>query len=1151
MIMAFKTSVNIKLDIGNKEFLQRYLPTPSHAEVIKGILNGYINKSSNRSHIIIGAYGTGKSLVATILSGITSKLFDTNEINKLADKFNKIDDSIAEKIRQVSKIERRYLPILLTGNEGRFRKSILTKIVKALSNEGIDVILPGTSKKIVETINKWKREYPATYSTFLEKLKNDSKNYADWIQEIKLQNGYEVEYFAKFYTYVTSGAQFEIDYNYNFYDQLEYISKILEKNNLGIQIIYDEFGRFLNGLSVMQLDETMEDIQTLAEIIDRSISFQFILITHKGLRQHFANEEVTKAFKNIEKRFKQYIINSDQLTYLRITESILNENLKINKKEFDTSEVIDNLRKFPLFPTLNQTEKERLVAKSLYPLHPVTLYLLPNLSSIFGQNERTLFTFLENNEPGGLVNHISSSSDYYKPYQLFDFFFPNSNEAEINKDVYEQFILYKKALVRIPSNLKYKNLAINILKFISLWNLCGLQIEQKLSTEFLYFSIQEDKNIIDHLLNVLSNHKVIRYDRINGYWVVFAGSSVNIAQKLKMDKRKIDFTWGNIKDILYRSLNKKYYFPEIYNDQKGMTRFAKIQLIVEQHIQDDVISEYSADADITIFYVLSWQENSTAELVKKINKYQFIEKAIFAIHPLPLDNIKDKIVENLLLKKYLNEKSLHAEDKGVYEEIQLLLEESKFIIKNYLDVIQNFDNSVKWVVDGKVEIINNEFELSNLLSQKCMKLYYNTPVILNDSFNKMHVSSQQKNGAIKLIDKIINSYQEPQFNIKGKGPDYAIYAAIFKNNGRFDLNVNNLSYEHINYEPFQLLRKELIKILETEPSGSLGRIVKTFQKPPFGIRKPVIPVLLVALLRDRWNEIMLYKNDMYIPGLNGEKLFKFIVESSPDNYVYIYEPINEKYLSFFNKIEEIFHEYYDSNLRGRSRVLITCSILLKWLRSLPRITQISEHTNEEFSWLRKWIRKTEVNPQISIEEIFKRYNNKLNQLKEIKNYAEEIFLDELKNELTMKIFEVINVENETQLSDWIKEHKFINDNKLVKSLMNVDLQENWIDTFIQSYIGVGINEWSDTTLKLFNDELINDFNKLKLLNNVNHNIKNNENYVNIEINGKRKIIYKAPLSVKGKKIHENIVRMLEIGGRNVASDEIDHILLKLFDQFVK
>ena len=92
------------------------------------------------------------------------------------------------------------------------------------------------------------------------------------------------------------------------------------------------------------------------------------------------------------------------------------------------------MRTYPLFPELNQQELEKLVIEGVYPIHPVTVFLLPQLSSAFGQNERTLFTFLESNETGGLKNHLKKTEDYYLPSDLFSYFFPSIHDIDVSGD---------------------------------------------------------------------------------------------------------------------------------------------------------------------------------------------------------------------------------------------------------------------------------------------------------------------------------------------------------------------------------------------------------------------------------------------------------------------------------------------------------------------------------------------------------------------------------------------------------------------------------------------------------------------------------------------------------------------------------------------
>ncbi|RCW63393.1 hypothetical protein [Saliterribacillus persicus] len=1148
--MSFKTSVNIKFDVGNEEFINRYIPTPSHIDALKGILKGF-NNDSNRTHIVIGAYGTGKSLIATVLSYIVSEKNSSNVVDRLINKFMYFDDYIAEQIKSASSSKKRYIPVLLNGNEGNFREALLSSIIKNLNNNGIDIVLPGISERVMESIETWKESFPSTYNKFIKKLEEQGKEIQKWEEEIKKYNEAEFEFFRNIYPELTSGAVFNVGHADNFNEQLEYLNERLDELNIGIFVVYDEFGRFLQGLTKDQLSQTMQDIQDTAEIISRSESMQLLLITHKSLRQYFkgSQDEVAKEFQRIEKRFSQYYITSDQNTFLRVAEAILAEVIQ-NKPNIDNrvySETLNNLKRYNLFPSLNPSEEGEKIVKTMYPLHPITLFLLPNLSGVFGQNERTLFTLLESEETGGLKNHMSSTNDYYMPSKLFDYFFRDISDSEDNSAVKNHLILYKKAIARIPDYVNDRKLITNIIKLISLWNLCGLQSEQKLNTDFLSFGIECGKEELNALLRLLSEHKIIRFNGINKYWELHSGSAMDIEKRINERKKSLNITQEEISSVLKGNLPKKYFFPEEYNDTKEMTRFAKVEIVFSDEL-DKLNFKAIDNSDITILFIIPKDDGELHSIKKDLRKLGKNEKILCAIHTESLNSILENVKESFIINDLLNDKTLLAEDKGVQEELRILLSEKLHEIINYLSSIVAFNDEVVWLKDLREVKIKNNIELSNLLSQKSFELYKHTPVILNDSFNRVNLSSAQRKAGIKLINHIIDSYPIQQFGITGNGPDYAIYASIFKRNGELFKNVNSLDFDSIEYKPYKLIRKEILSELENNPKGNFGELIKIFTEKPFGIRKPVIPILLVSLLRDRWNEFMLYRNEMYIAGLNGDALYEILYEEGPENYQYVYENLDEKYLDYFNFIEENFTEYNEDRLEGKSRLIKICGTLIKWLRSLPRYTQISNFVDPDFSRMRALIRKTEVKPQDSIDQLYEEFGKeKLNHFKE---YAAN-YLGTFKQELITAIFQTCKVNNIKELKDWANNaHDFLKkNNKLINATLDLST-ENWLSQFVEIYIGVQISNWSDTTYDLFISQLKNDYEEV-----VNFSEYNEENstsqFITIDISGERKIISRVDLSVKTTTIYKNVDRMIKNAGRNVPKKELEYMVYSLLEKYVE
>ncbi|WP_339295639.1 hypothetical protein MKY82_05165 [Paenibacillus sp. FSL W7-1279] len=1153
--MVFKSSVNIKFDIGNVEFIKNYIPTPSHAEAMRGIIEGFVEKDANRSHIIVGPYGTGKSLLANLIGSLVAKLINTNDISMLVNKFDRVDDHIATRIKEVSNLPVTYLPILLSGNEGRFRQTILSNVLKQLKDQGIEVVLPGLATKILDSINIWENTYPETYKKFNMQLEQDGKQLVRWIEEIKKQDEKEIKYFSGIYPLLTAGASFDIDYDYSFLSQMEYLTLVMQENNVGIFIVYDEFARFLQGLSSSKFNEAMQDIQDLSELANRSNFIHFLLIAHKSLRHYFndLNNDSAREFQRIEKRFNNYLVKSDQATFLRIAEIIMTKNIekkpRISASEFTQTQ--SSMRKYPLFPSINQTERDELVIRGMFPLHPVSIFLLPNLTRVFGQNERTLFTFLESHETGGLVNHIDKTNEYYLAHQLFDFFFPDSNDFG-NDEISEHILLFKKAMARLPQDISNKQIAMNLVKIITLWNLCAVQSDQKLTTDFLQFATQIDEEQLSKILSSLSDNKVIRFNRVNDYWELFAGNSIDLHEKLENEKQLLKINQSREIEVLQNNLHKKFYFPERYNDEKGMTRFAAIKLVYAEDILQNRLEHTEQFSDLTIYYVIP-EDFAARDTLEKVlgDLSKQSESGLYFLHPEPVDKIKSEIHNYIGLELLKRNKLLLSEDKGIKEELEILMNESKYRITKYLSEITSFNIAHLWYLQGQRVSIQSEFELTEILTARCYRLYKNTPVVLNDSFNRNSISGAQRNAAILLIDKILTEPQNSQFGIIGNGPEYALYASIFKNNDQFDQNVNKLDYSNIKNESFSILRSKLIEKLEKKPTGNLKDLINIFTAPPFGIRKPLIPILLVALLRDRWNEFMLYRNDMFVPGVNGVKVFDIIVEAGPENYKYVYENINLDYIEFFNKIEMYFQEYLETRLTNQPRLIYICGTLLKWLRSLPRIVQTSEQVKDEFEQFRNYIKRSEIDPQQTVAQIYTLYHNNFDGILSLKHYGEN-FVSLLKKDLSDNIIKTFGITGFEELKYWVEEQKLNNNkfnNKLIDKMYTSLVDEvTWIDRFAEDYIGVGITEWSDTTYDLFVKQLEHDF---KLLSSSKEDaMLDNEKIVTIELNNSRKMINKVDLSVKSTTIYTNLERMIKTAGRNVPRQELEYLIYKIFENYV-
>jgi hypothetical protein len=119
------------------------------------------------------------------------------------------------------------------------------------------------------------------------------------------------------------------------------------------------------------------------------------------------------------------------------------------------------------------------------------------------------------------------------------------------------------------------------------------------------------------------------------------------------------------------------------------------------------------------------------------------------------------------------------------------------------------------------------------------------------------------------------------------------------------------------------------------------------------------------------------------------------------------------------------------------------------------------------------------------------------------------------------------------------------ENNLVKSIINSIGSNDWVYNFVNNYIGIDLENWSDTTYGLFKKQIADNFNSTLIENNT------SDDYIQLSYNGKMKAVKKVSLSTKSETIYKNVQRMINNAGRNITKEEIENFVLKLVDEFIE
>ncbi|MBQ1984001.1 MAG: hypothetical protein II232_05160, partial [Spirochaetaceae bacterium] len=457
----FQYSVNILYDLHNSQKVKNFIPTKSSLQLIEEILLSTENNSSRRSRILIGAYGKGKShIILTILSLLMK--------HKPQEDFYHLNKKLENNPQLRQLVQNHYekkgnglLPVLVSGSNTSLTQAFIIALQHTLSENNLLDIMPETNYKAAsQVILKWKKEYPDTYKKFASLIEETPDEFVEKL------NNYDIETYKVFeniYPTLTAGSNFNPFLGFDVVELYESVVKELRRKNLfdGIYVVYDEFSKYLEANITSASVSDTKMLQDFAEKSCRSGENQLhlLLISHKEISNYIDKlpKQKVDGWRGISERFEHILLNNNFTQIYEIISSVIQKdktlyNLFLSNNERFFYEICSTYEKHDLFSDLPKIEFKKTIEKC-YPLHPVSMFILPRLSERIAQNERTLFTFLSadgtSTLPTYLKNYDDKTFELVTPDLIYDYFEPLLKKEVYSGSVHQTYILSKIILEKI------------------------------------------------------------------------------------------------------------------------------------------------------------------------------------------------------------------------------------------------------------------------------------------------------------------------------------------------------------------------------------------------------------------------------------------------------------------------------------------------------------------------------------------------------------------------------------------------------------------------------------------------------------------------------------------------------------------------------
>ena len=529
---------------------------------------------------------------------------------------------------------------------------------------------------------------------------------------------------------------------------LNNLIKELNKKDHGLILIVDEMGKFLDYASSVGSDLNL--FQEIAENFSNSRLNKegepiFIGILHQPFEEYASSlgRSIQEDWQKIQGRFEDipFSINTEETAHL------IAKAIKQKKQDNNFIKLSNDIIK-SISGKANKSYGE--VLGKCNPIHPLaTLLLNPISRQRFGQNERSIFSFLNSGEPNGFLyflQHQENKKEIYTLDKLFDYLQVNLEPSILVSNIGQAWSEAADSIRRAES-LDDKDV-IKVTKCISMIDLFGKNISLFPSKEILSYALDLSQNKLNKILKDLENKKIIVFRKFKDAYALFSGSDIDLDEVTELNKSKIKDDYEIILSQLpqLQPIVAKKHFHET-GTQRIFQRFCLVLTNVKKTVEEIVrldLSAASAGAFIFLCRTKADSEKDFEEKLVELSQVKFPKPVIIGSSK-NFSEFFNYALEIAALKRVRSTVTAIEGDSIAKKELKGRLNAYQNLLFNSLYL--NFE-SASWTFNKEKLKENN---LSSIASSVCDRVFHSTPVIHNELVVREKLSSMAMSGASNLI----------------------------------------------------------------------------------------------------------------------------------------------------------------------------------------------------------------------------------------------------------------------------------------------------------------------------------------------------------------------------------------------------------------
>lgn len=795
-------SVDLSRDHADPSALDGYVLTPSARDALVRIVRGLDPASTQRAFRVTGPYGSGKSSFGLLLTRL----------------FAATDDPDGKVIAQAKKVigseVPAYQPLVIVGR----RTSITDEILRA-----VDVLTAPGGANEDATVN-------ASAAALLAARAKGARDIGPVL------------------------------------DLLSELGDRLSERGSGLLLLVDEMGRFIEFAAANPGAEDPAVFQQLAERCGGGRrGLAVVAFLHNRFSDYVAGlgDWMEGEWARSAERYEELVFNepAEQSLYLLADalEPISKHGAPVLKA---AAELFAQATARGVFQSSEGAI--RRASATLYPLHPATIAALVAASRRLGQNERSIFSFLQSFEPSGLQRFLADTQydadSWYLLDRLFDYFASQGDVRFRSPDKERRWHLALDAIALAADIDASALAALKALAILSVLEpLPGLTAD----VDTIAWTTGVDPEVTAASLETLIGRGLVHRRSGRQDFSLWSSSSVDLEDWLRQAKAAVP---------AMRRL-----------DEQSMAALSGRPLVAHQHYQNTGnlrvfgvsvgANSQASDVDGSIAIIPLYPDQDEAERLEEVGELS--RRA----GPLHFYNLRRVLPADLALAHehalwtWVRENcpELRIDDLA-RGEVQRRVSVAQTALERLLAPLsrpQGGDNGL-WIHAGKLVDIPDHRRLSRALSDACADSFDQAPILKNELVNRSRLSTAIAAARTRLLELMISAADKPNLGLDGAPPEKTIFLSLFQSS---DLHreVGGVHGFHgpsaddpMNWRPTW---ERIAFLLESKGIMRFDELTADLALPPYGLRAGPAMLVLTAFLIAHKREIAIMERGTFQPEL--------------------------------------------------------------------------------------------------------------------------------------------------------------------------------------------------------------------------------------------------------------------------------------------